>query len=168
MGLVGSPGLKSGIHKSGSPHRLANCPGIDCCRDPVCGILLEPWLEIESEVGLQYDIPNAADVKFLAALPLINSETGEYRGSRLSLTEEERVLWKPAIDFGLQFAEQNQELGYFGPLGIDACQYRSGGELIIRPMMDINARWTMGRIAWEWRQRSTQQVDELWLLSEFC
>jgi len=129
-------------------------------------VFLEPWLDIEAEVGLQFDIPNAGDVKFLAALPIINSETGEYRGSRLSLTEEERDLWRPAIDFGLQFAEQIQELGYFGPLGIDACQYRSGGELIIRPMMDINARWTMGRIAFEWTQKSGTTSENEWLLAD--
>ncbi|MDC0261845.1 hypothetical protein OAK47_01345 [Planctomycetaceae bacterium] len=129
-------------------------------------LFLEPWLEIESEVGLQFDIPQVGPVKFLAALPLLNSETGEYRGSRLHLTEREQVIWQPAIQWGQQIAQHAQQLGYFGPLGIDAAQYRQGNELVLRPVMDINARWTMGRMAYEWGQRVGQPKDTEWRIAD--
>jgi hypothetical protein len=45
-------------------------------------------------------------------------------------------------------ARRIQELGYFGPLGIDVMQYRAAdGEIRWRPLQDINARLTMGRVA---------------------
>ncbi|OYW15327.1 MAG: hypothetical protein B7Z55_15100, partial [Planctomycetales bacterium 12-60-4] len=47
-----------------------------------------------------------------------------------------------------------QAAGYFGPVGIDAMWYRdANGKLACRPLQDINARWTMGRLALGWRRR---------------
>ena len=43
-------------------------------------------------------------------------------------------------------AERARAAGYRGPLGIDA---GSAGGRVVRPVMDINARWTMGRVALE-------------------
>jgi hypothetical protein len=49
---------------------------------------------------------------------------------------------------GLRAAHLLQRLGYFGPLGIDAMQYRADtGEIRLRPLQDLNARYTMGRLA---------------------
>ncbi len=50
-----------------------------------------------------------------------------------------------------------QQLGYHGYIGIDMMTYRGdNGEIKIRPLQDINARWTMGMIAFtDWLKRST-------------
>ena len=56
--------------------------------------------------------------------------------------------WLPAVATGHRVARALQEIGYFGPLGIDAARYRTADGLErLRPIQDINARYTMGRIA---------------------
>ena len=48
----------------------------------------------------------------------------------------------------MRIAQRVQQLGYFGPLGIDAMQYRDeAGAIRLRPLQDVNARYTMGRLA---------------------
>ena len=55
------------------------------------------------------------------------------------------------VDVTRRVALELQKLGYFGPLGIDAMIYlASGGRVCVRPLQDVNARWTMGRLAAEW------------------
>ncbi|HSG70177.1 MAG TPA: hypothetical protein VLA12_07170, partial [Planctomycetaceae bacterium] len=125
-------------------------------------LIFEPWLEAVDEVGLQLQIPTAGKVELLAALPLINSPHGEYQGSRLYLTETEQQVWEPAVQIALQIAEDFQRQGYFGPLGIDAMRYRDGDEIKLRPVQDINARWTMGRIAWEWKRLLPSEQRATW------
>jgi hypothetical protein len=52
------------------------------------------------------------------------------------------------VDFEMRVAGTLQRLGYFGPLGIDAMRYRDDtGEIRLRPLQDLNARCTMGRLA---------------------
>lgn len=127
-------------------------------------VIVEPWLEAVSEAGLQFEIPREGTPRLLGVLPLLNSATGEYRGSRLSVSEEERELWQPAVEIGKQIASSAQQDGYFGPLGIDAMLYRGGDDVRLRPVMDINARWTMGRVAYEWGQRLAAGKKATWLV----
>jgi hypothetical protein len=127
-------------------------------------VIVEPWLEAVSEVGLQFEIPREGTPRLLGVLPLLNSATGEYRGSRLFLTEAEHDRWQPAVELGMQIASSTQESGYFGPLGIDAMLYRDGDEVRLRPIMDINARWTMGRVAYEWGRRLAAGENATWLV----
>ncbi|MGQ0634704.1 MAG: hypothetical protein ACT4QC_08840 [Planctomycetaceae bacterium] len=57
-------------------------------------------------------------------------------------------LWQPAVEVALRVALRLQALGYFGPLGIDAAMYRDvAGQVRIRPLQDLNARFTLGRLA---------------------
>lgn len=127
-------------------------------------VLIEPWLDTAWEAGLQFDVPAEGAPRLLAVLPLLNSATGEYRGSRLFLSEEERDRWQPAVEIGMQIASSAQEYGYFGPLGIDAMIYRIGDVIRLRPVQDINARWTMGRVAYEWGQRLAPGENATWLV----
>ena len=82
------------------------------------------------------------------------------------LTDEERAHWQPAIELGASIVSGAQERGYFGPLGIDAMRYRDGDEVRLRPVMDINARWTMGRVAYEWGQRLAPSEQATWLVGQ--
>lgn len=127
-------------------------------------VIFEPWLDAVAEAGLQFEIPRDSPPRCLAVLPLMTSATGEYRGSRLFLTEEEHIGWQSAVEIGERIATEAQSLGYFGPLGIDAMIYRDRAEVRQRPVQDINARWTMGRVAWEWGQRLAPGENATWLV----
>src|SRR5439155_810676 len=75
-----------------------------------------------------------------------------YRGSRFAFPPGELEAWQPAIETGLRTAKYIQRLGYFGPLGIDALQYRNETGLVnLRPLQVLNACYTMGCFAFGFR-----------------
>lgn len=54
---------------------------------------------------------------------------------------------------------------YEGPLCIDTMVHRrAGGTLALKPIVELNVRFTMGRLAWEWMKRSGNQPSRLRLL----
>lgn len=147
--LLGS-GIPQGADRSWIEKRL-NANGI---------VFFEPWVSKISEVGIQIDIPREGEPHLLEVVPMIADERGQYSGSRLPslVTEQTHVVLRPsdwglAIDIALQAARRIQDLGYFGPLGIDAMQYQDeNGQLHVRPLQDINARYTMGRLSLGFRK----------------
>ncbi len=111
------------------------------------------------------DAPNSSpafseNVRFVGLTQLLNTPHGQYSGSRVGATatelpddELDRLLAeiKTAAE---QAAVAASLLGYAGPVGIDAMIYRDAeGALQTRPVQDINARWSMGRIALALQQR---------------
>lgn len=127
-------------------------------------VVFEPWLDRVAEAGIQILVPPQDSPRLLGVLPLITDVTGTYRGSRIQCPTSETDLWQPAVKIAMQVAVELQKLGYFGPLGLDAMQYRDlDGTLQIRPLQDLNARLTMGRLGFELRRfvGSTRNVD--WL-----
>ena len=113
-------------------------------------IVCEPFVPSVSEAGIQWEIPETGDPVLVGIAPLLIGPGGVYRGSRFGLSAQEEAEWYPAVEVGRKIANQIQELGYYGPLGIDAMRYRDAtGTIQLRPLQDLNARYTMGRIALE-------------------
>ena len=114
-----------------------------------CGsVALEPWVERLDEVGVQFDIPSRGDPRLVGITPLLTDPTGVYRGSRFGADPFLQREWAEAIGVCRRAAVRLQESGYFGPAGFDAMRYRAAdGSIHVRPLQDINARWTMGRLA---------------------
>ena len=111
-------------------------------------VFFEPWIDRVEEVGLQFTIPRTGTPVFDGLTPLLTDLQGGYRGSRMTADHEMDEGWLSAIDIGMQAAERIQDRGYFGPLGIDAVMFQSlNEETQLRPLQDINARWTMGRLS---------------------
>jgi len=116
-------------------------------------VFFEPWVERLDEVGIQIDVPREGDPQLIAVVPMLVDERGQYAGSWFTPREDQPRTsstppWRDATDVALRAAKQMQQLGYFGPLGIDAIRYRTAdGFIRLRPLQDINARWTMGRLS---------------------
>lgn len=111
-------------------------------------LFVEPWVKRTAEAGLQFFISREGEPEWLGLALLLSDERGQYRGSRISVDMETRREWQPAIEVGQRVALRAQAAGYFGPLGIDAMQYQNEcGEQQWRPIQDVNARYTMGRLA---------------------
>jgi hypothetical protein len=117
-------------------------------------VFFEPWVERLEEVGIQLDIPRKGDyIQLNGIVPMLVDERGQYTGSwfapRVKPTWADSLpFWNSTMDVVVRAAMRLQELGYFGPLGIDAMRYRApNGEIRLRPLQDINARWTMGRLS---------------------
>ncbi len=111
-------------------------------------LFLEPWVNRTAEAGLQFEIPRQGEPQWIGLALLLCDERGQYRGSRIRVDEQTLNEWQPAIEAGQRVAKRAQQSGYFGPLGIDAMQFSNErGELQWRAIQDVNARYTMGRLA---------------------
>lgn len=114
-------------------------------------VYFKPWVERIEEIGLQFTVPKEGEPLLEGITPLLTDHVGTYRGSRfrgascqLARSDE----FAPVLAVVTRTAQRIQQLGYCGPLGIDAMRYRTAdGEIRWRPLQDINARLTMGRLA---------------------
>lgn len=135
--LIGS-GLPSGPDRNWIVRRLT-ADGI---------VFFEPWVERVAEVGVQIDIPRQGPPFLVGVAPMLVNSRGQYAGSLIQPAATLFPEWTSSIATALDAATYLQSLGYFGPLGIDAMHYRdSSGQDRFRPLQDLNARWTMGRLS---------------------
>lgn len=127
-------------------------------------IILEPSLSNEKEVSWHWEIQSNASPKFLGFTELFNNERGEYRGNRVLSDENEIITsWKSSFEATQLACEQIKQLGYFGPISIDSMKYKlKDGSIGYHSLMDINARYTMGRMALEYQKRLAPNNDVAW------
>ena len=127
-------------------------------------MVLEPWVERIAEAGLQFTISESGVVELEGVTGLLVDESGAYRGSRFDAAVQTDGRWATAIAVATRAAERIGQLGYFGPLGIDAVEYRDAdGQPRVRPLQDVNARFTMGRLALGFRKLLRPGEAGLWL-----
>jgi len=129
--------------------------------------VFEPWVDVVAEAGIQFEISSpeqGGTITLQGITPLFADEQGGYRGSRFDDDPAVHQKWSPAVDVGWKAAERLRSRGYFGPLGIDAALYRdAGGELHFRPLQDVNARFTMGRLSLGCRKLLQPGEQGVWL-----
>ena len=108
-------------------------------------IFFEPWLDAISEMSFHYEISPAGEVDYLGKTELITDDFGRYIKNRV-IEESSEYDWSFSRSQTEKFASECTKQGYFGPLSIDAMQYRSAdGTNHQRPLQDVNARYSMGR-----------------------
>jgi hypothetical protein len=121
-------------------------------------VVVEPWLDKHADLSMQLEISDEG-VRLLGIRRFYVGSRLEYRGTELdpkltSLDEEaQRFLhsdpgpierWKTlARAVGQELARS----GYRGPAGIDALLWKEKGGLRLKPLVELNPRWTMGRVA---------------------
>lgn len=116
-------------------------------------LFFEPWVDCIEEAGLQFSIPPDGSPVLEGITPLETSPTGQYRGNRFDAATSVRETWRDTVEIGRRVARRVQQAGYFGPLGVDAMRYRdAGGAVRLRPIQDVNARWTMGAVSLGFRR----------------
>lgn len=130
-------------------------------------VFLEPWVDRLDEVGIQIEIPQGGEPRLIGLTPMQVDERGQYAGSWFA-GDESRFRrhgtdWSASIEIAMQAAQELQSHGYFGPLGIDAMAYtNSQGTIQYRPLQDLNARWTMGRISLGWNRLLNPDEEGVW------
>ncbi|MGH7201739.1 MAG: hypothetical protein ACREJB_14115, partial [Planctomycetaceae bacterium] len=116
-------------------------------------VFFEPWVERVEEAGLQLTIRRNGEIEFDGLTPLLTDGTGQYRGNDFTPDAETVRRWTETIEIGRRAAGRIAAAGYFGPLGIDAMRYRAAdGTVRLRPLQDVNARCTMGRLGLGFRR----------------
>ena len=130
------------------------------------GIVIEPWLDRMLDFSALYEMKAGGEVSLIGLTRMENDAAGRFLGIRVSpkwgtLLEPEAALFlfREAKVMEI-YQEQIPPLlgkllpGYIGPLCVDAMLYRrTDGSLALKPVVEMNVRLTMGRIAWEWMKR---------------
>jgi hypothetical protein len=116
------------------------------------GAILEPWLtrrtDFSAHVHVTDDGPHALGVTTMDV-----SSAGVWSGTRFALDEEgvaraDHPLHDALLAVGLQMGARAKAHGYRGPLGIDAFTFVDDrGREILRPLVEVNARFTGGLVA---------------------
>jgi hypothetical protein len=116
------------------------------------GAVLEPWLERSADYSAQLHVARDGALTLLGTLELVVSPSGVYRGHRGELDHRGRVTSGAGFDDALiaaasEIARAAHAAGYYGPCGVDAFTFRRDGEKILRPIVELNARFTTGTVA---------------------
>jgi uncharacterized ferritin-like protein (DUF455 family) len=126
-------------------------------------LLVEPWHDRVADFSMQLEIkPNR--VQLLGKGRFWTGPTGSYLGAPLDRwtvgfsTKTIRELQSQKVGklldkAALQVGNAAKEMGYCGPLGVDAMVVRLDGKLRLQPILEVNPRYTMGRIALELNKR---------------
>lgn len=131
------------------------------------GAVLEPWLERETDLSAQLRITQAGEIQLLGTLDLRQSRSGSYLGHSGEIDSRGRVFSAHRRDEDVReaaaaIAGRVAAAGFFGPCGVDAFSFRwhdgSGQRESLRPIVEFNARFTMGTIVLGLVRRSLQLV----------
>ena len=127
-------------------------------------LFLERHLNAQEEVGLQFQIPHsdAGEPSFMGMVQSLVAPNGAWIGCAFCSDAHVHSKWQQAVEIGMCVAKRLQTAGYFGPLGIDAMEFLDAQHERIRPIQDINARWSMGRLALGWRRRLKPNQHAVW------
>ena len=131
-------------------------------------VVVEPWLDKVVDLSLHFDVGVEGEATVVGWTRFLTDGRGQYRGSFVgSITagldeQVKRFLYGDGRDarrlarLGEQLAEWLAEplraAGYRGPVGVDAMVYRDGDCLRLKPIVEINPRTTMGRVALKLQQ----------------
>lgn len=116
-------------------------------------VIAEPWLERILDFSTQWLIgPDKID--YLGSTKMINSATGSYLGT---MTGGEQLIPEAYLTEHILKAKElllmAQQIGYAGHVGIDAMIYKKGQEMLLQPIVEVNARMTMALVAIRMQQK---------------
>lgn len=120
------------------------------------GAVLEPWLDRTLDLSVQLHVPPAGqgDVEILGSTRQILTTAGQILGNRGRLTPDGALTsGDPAIEAALYDAARTlgraaQAAGFFGICGLDSFTFAGpDGVPTLRPVVELNARFTTGTVA---------------------
>lgn len=105
-------------------------------------LIFQPWLEVRREYGVVMFIREDGGCEIQGISDLQTNGAGTGKGYILGRRPApERV--KDLESIALIVCERLFKEGYFGPAGVDALEHSEG----LHPLLEINARYTMGFVA---------------------
>lgn len=136
-------------------------------------VVAEPWLERILDLSVQVNVANDKR-PVLGVTRFLTDTRGQYIGHKLGRKfgdlspDLRRALHEDGMLARLestarQVLDHLAASGYVGPAGIDALVYLDQGVPKLKPIVEINPRYTMGRIALEIDRHVHHTVDAEWL-----
>ncbi len=128
-------------------------------------LVVEPRHNRVRDFGVTFNLSSQGEVDGFGLHELLNNSLGVFIGAalgpELGLSDKEVEELRQGAEFAARALHAE---GYFGPVNLDAYEYREGDKVAMRSLVDTNARQSMtlparnlarhlpGRyIRWEWR-----------------
>lgn len=143
-------------------------------------VVVEPWLDKVADLSLHFDVDATGNVQVSGWTRFLTDDRGQYRwtfvgqiaaGLDLEATKflygdgrDARRLPRLGEQLAKFLAGPLAAAGYCGPVGVDALVYRAGNELKLKPIVEINPRTTMGRVALGLQQMVNSARTAIWLV----
>jgi hypothetical protein len=130
------------------------------------GAMLEPWLKRTCDLSAQLWIGRDRQLVLLGTTELLVEGSGLYRGHRGFLDSRGRVTSGNRYDEALREAavavgQAAIAAGYHGPCGVDAFVFEAEpGRVELRPVVEFNARFTLGIIAMGLLRRALPRIRQ--------
>ena len=136
-------------------------------------LIVEPWLERAGDFSVQLEM-TVNGLKLHGYTGLLNDARGQFQANFAEPHHHKRIpsrivsLFREPADisnrllnfYGEIFAQLGPELcraGFTGPIGLDAFVYRAeNGAMRLKPVVEINPRYTMGRVLVELMRQTCQ------------
>jgi uncharacterized ferritin-like protein (DUF455 family) len=169
LGLAGSNAMRLFEPELRETHRRWMTNAVQNGRE----LVVEPWLEREADFSIQLEM-TAHGLKLCGFTGLLNDARGQFQGNwaeshfhaRIPSRVIERFGERPGISrrmlelyagiFEL-LEDELRRVNFLGPIGIDAFVYRDArGATRLKPVVEINPRFTMGRVMVELMKRTCQ------------
>ncbi len=141
-------------------------------------VIVEPLLNKVCDFSVHLDIAGSGKARYLAWTRFLVDDRGRFIGAVPTepvrqLDEDVRSFmfghpndpkWLRRLYIRLAAFLAERMPDYSGPLGIDALVYRCGEGLRLKPIVELNPRFTMGRVVMGLRRRIHPKTQSLWLL----
>jgi hypothetical protein len=134
-------------------------------------IIVEPYLNRISDLSIQLKIQEN-ETSLLEVRQFITGSHHEYRGTLLGsklFNLEPHALrffysaFKQWKKFLRDLGDQLRATGYRGPAGVDAFLWQTPeGAIRLKPLVELNPRWTMGRVALELEKKLIPGLNGAW------
>jgi len=130
------------------------------------GAIAEPWLERSEDLSVQLLVEPGGGIRLLGSLALRVDGSGLYRGHAGQIDARGRVgsgsrYDEPVREAAASIARAAAEAGYVGPCGVDAFVFRDpDGVETLRPVVELNARFTLGTLVLAEIRRALPDVRE--------
>ena len=129
-------------------------------------LVVEPWLERELDFSVQLEMTSEG-LKLCGYTGLLNDRKGQFQANWAAANYDRRIpanvtrLFREPLDFPERIKrlyadafslleEEFRQAGFRGPAGIDAFVYRTPeGCFRLKPIVELNPRYTMGRLTVE-------------------
>jgi uncharacterized ferritin-like protein (DUF455 family) len=162
LGLAGSNAMRLFEPEILETHRCWVANAVENRRQ----LVVEPWLERELDFSVQLEMSDDG-LKLCGYTGLINDARGQFQANAAFPGHQKKIpanliaLFPEPPDIAQRlhalyaeiFALLEEELSranFYGPIGIDAFAYRDAdGKIRLKPVVEINPRYTMGRVTVE-------------------
>jgi len=169
LGLAGSNAIRLFEPEIAAPHRRWMATALQNHRS----LVVEPWLERELDFSVQLEM-TVHGLKLCGYTGLLTDAHGRFRGNWVESHHHQRIpagviaLFREPADISARLLElyarifelleaELHRADFLGPVGIDAFVYRdAAGAPRLKPIVEINPRYTMGRLTVELMKQMAQ------------